>query len=545
MADRAKRRSLSQKIGRIGELIFAKWATEHGFTANKSDDDFGIDYFCQQLKPFGPRVEEITGVVFAVQARATSRPNRPGIVVERDDVETALRVNAPFCLVAVSLEAEEVWFRFLDTSLLEEWTTFLKSKKKTLTHYVEHMQTGVAAFVQGLERISRAGFRHTLEEGKAQARLEATVPQAVFEVRGGPRGFTLVSVPTLSAIFHLADARSHEDAMQILFTPQPFEASFESALKKFPVHEPLRAVAGLSTGPMVVVGEAETPVRLFVEWQGLKAEATFRERRVGDVRAYISRSGLVIQISDRREQKSTGHFHHACSSSVVQDGALDLLVSEDLPFLKLLHPGAQLNEVGRGGIAIETFNAEDLGAAVAAVENVFAALKIPLNEAYLADFNDRDFGMKVGFLEAVLDRQVDSPVIPTFTIGVPESVSLDERQWRGGTYCVPIVLNLKGRAVVVWVEGEADGYLYEGGIHGFRFNTASFLRADASSPVHANVKGIEAWIYEDWPPLPLLDRPAHSFNARREGSLPFGGRFSIVKGPTRSSTSKSEEVECE
>jgi hypothetical protein len=318
MAERAKRRSLSQKLGRTGELIFEKWATEHGFTANKSEDDFGIDFFCQQLRSLSRRIEEITGVVFAVQARATSRPARPCVVLQRDDVETALRVNAPFCLVAVSLDTEGVSFRFLDTTLLEEWTSFLKSEKKTHRHYVERMRVGAAEFARGLERVSSPGFRHMIEESKAKARLEAALPQAVLEVRGGSRGFTLVTVPMLSAIFHLADTNSHEDAMRLFFTPEPFEASFESVLKRFPVHEPLCAVAGLSTGPMVVMGEAETGVRLFVERQGQREEAFFLERRIGDVRAYIARSGLVIEISDAREDKTTGHFHHDCSSSVVQ-----------------------------------------------------------------------------------------------------------------------------------------------------------------------------------------------------------------------------------
>src|SRR4051812_27718332 len=114
-----------------------------------------------------------------------------------------------------------------------------------LTQYIEHMHTGANAFQRALGQVAQPGFQHALEEGKAQARLEAVVPQAVLEVRGGARGFTLVNVPTLSAIFHLADEDSREDAMRILFSPQPFEAGFESALKKFSVHPPLREVIGL------------------------------------------------------------------------------------------------------------------------------------------------------------------------------------------------------------------------------------------------------------------------------------------------------------
>ncbi len=533
MADRAKRRSVSQKVGRVGQQIFERWATENGLTANESEEDFGIDYFCQQLKPISRRVEEITGVLLSVQVRATSRPSRPGVVVSREDVETALRVRTPFCLVAISLDPEQIWFRFLDEALLEEWTSFLKSNKRSHTHYIQHMHSGAGAFAQALARIAQPGFQHLFEEAKAQARLAAAVPGAVLEVRGGARGFTLVSVPTLSAIFHLADARSRDDAMEILFTPQPFDEGFHAALKKFSVHESLRSAAELTCGRMMVMGPAESAVRLFVEWQGQRAEAEFLERRVGDVRAYASRSGLVIQISDRCEDTGSGQFHHHCTYSVVAAGARDLASSEDLPFLRLLHPGAQFNEVGRGGITIETFDAQMIGAAVAALERVFAALAIPLGEAYLADFNDPSFSLKVGFLDAVLDRTSAAPVIPTFIIGVPESIALDERQWRPATYRVPLVLNLKKRGVVVWVEGEAEGYLYQQAIYGFRFNTSTLVGSEASFPEHPRVNGIEAWIYEDWPPLPVGDQKPRSFSARNEGPLPFAGTFWMASEPVR------------
>jgi hypothetical protein len=113
------------------------------------------------------------------------------------------------------------------------------------------------------------------------------------------------------------------------------------------------------------------------------------------------------------------------------------------------------------------------GDAVTALEKVFGALKIPLSHARLADFTERDFGMKMGYLEAWLDRNSDTPVISAFVIGLPESVIIDEG--RRGQYRVPIVSNLADHGVVVWIEGEADNYLYEGLIHGFRFRTTSII----------------------------------------------------------------------
>jgi hypothetical protein len=529
MAERAKRRSGSQKVGQVGELIFAAWAVDNGLNPHKSTLDLGIDYFCEHLKRIKPRVEEVTGIVLVTQVRATSRKSRPRVVVDREDVETALRMREPYCLVAVSLESKEVSFRFLDAELFEEWTAFLKSKKKSYSRYIEHMQAGSVEFAQGLRAVSRPAFRQVLEERKTQARLEMLLPDATFEVRGGPQGWTLVTVPTLLSIFHLDDTKAREHAMRIFFSPQPLSVSMELALQQLTLHEPFEAIADLAMGPMIVVGEGELPARLFVEWESERTESTFQLRRIHDERAYIGRSGLVLQVSDARTNKSTGRPYHSCSSSLQSEGALDLQSSGELSLLKLLRPGARINEVGKAGIEVETFQIQHLGDAVTALEKVFDALKIPLSQARLADFTHRDFAMKIGYLEALLDRNTDTPVIPTFVIGLPESVIIDEGNWRRGKYRVPIVTNLADYGVVVWIEGEADSYIYEGVIHGFRFRTTVLLSADATQPKHPNIAGIEAWIYKDWPAVPLTGRHAQTEKVRKEGALPFGGEFSNVK----------------
>jgi hypothetical protein len=368
-----------------------------------------------------------------------------------------------------------------------------------------------------------------LEQRKTQARLETLLPDATFEVHGGAQGWTLVTVPTLLSIFHLDDTKAREHAMRIFFSPQPLSVSMESALQQLTLHEPFEAIADLAMGPMIVVGEGELPVRLFVEWQSERAESVFQLRRIQDERAYIGRSGLVLQVSDARRDEVTGRPYHSCRGSLQSEGAMDLHSSGELSFLKLLRPGARINEVGKAGIEVETFQIQHLGDAVAALEVVFSALKIPLSQVRLADFTDRHFAMKIGYLEALLDRNTDTPVIPTFVIGLPDSEIVDEGNWRRGKYRVPIVTNLGDHGVVAWIEGEADSYLYEGLIHGFRFRTAVLLSADATQSKHPNIAGIEAWIYKDWPAVPLTDRQSQTLQVRKEGALPFGGEFSNVK----------------
>src|SRR4051812_17377461 len=128
---KAKRRSVAQKIGRQGEIMFEAWATAGHFSASKLQDDFGIDYLCQQMLPAGKATEEVTGLSVSVQVRATSSTKKPRIALGREDIETALRHAGVFCLAGVHIPTKEVFFRWLDIPLLEEWVDFLKSGRET------------------------------------------------------------------------------------------------------------------------------------------------------------------------------------------------------------------------------------------------------------------------------------------------------------------------------------------------------------------------------------------------------------------------------
>jgi hypothetical protein len=530
--DRAKRRAVSQKIGRIGELIFEKWATEHGLNAHKCREDLGIDYFCERLRAVTARVEEVTGDVLLVQVRATSRPNRQCVTLARTDIVTALRAKQPFCLVAVSLETEQVWFRFLDRALFDDWTAFLRSKRKFLTHYLTHMQQDAADFAVAFTSVSRPAFRSILEGLKARSQLEIALPDAAFEVRGGPEGWTLVTVPQLTSIFHLDGKQSRAQATEIFFTPESLDASFTAALRQLPLHLPLQEIQGLALGPMVVVGEGETAVRLFVEWQSARVEADFCLRRVQDHRAYISSSGLVLEITDSRKDPRTGQHYHGLRATLQRAGSVDLDACGQLAFLKCLQPGATLNEVGKPGIEVEKFRLQSIGAAVTALERVIATLRLPLSAARLTDLTQQDAGAKLGFLDAILDEKSTAPLIPPFTIGLPNSHVVGVQNWRAGTYRVPIALNFAGRGVIVWILGEADTYIHQGVIHGFRFHSAHLERTETLSDEHANLTApIEAWIYDQWPAIPLINRRARKFKAKKNGTLPFAGEFRFGAEP--------------
>ena len=150
----AKRRAVAQKIGRQGELIFEAWATSGHFSASKLQDDFGVDYVCQQMLPAGKATEEVTGLSVFVQVRATSTEKKARIGLSREDVETAIRHSGVFCLAGVHMPTQNVFFRWLDVPLLEEWAAFLRSERETITIRLDTMSQGIDRFSKELVQAS-------------------------------------------------------------------------------------------------------------------------------------------------------------------------------------------------------------------------------------------------------------------------------------------------------------------------------------------------------------------------------------------------------
>ena len=127
-----KHRSLAQRIGEEGEALFALWATRNGLISNKSEKDYGIDFWCQRtLESETPGITIVGNTLFGVQVKATQGKSRKRVRIDRGDAEVFLNLKTPFCLCAVDLENDTVYFRFRDKKLVDEIVAFLSSEKQT------------------------------------------------------------------------------------------------------------------------------------------------------------------------------------------------------------------------------------------------------------------------------------------------------------------------------------------------------------------------------------------------------------------------------
>lgn len=285
------------------ELLFEAWANAGPFVANKQSEDYGIDYVCRELRAVGSSgtMEETTGASVSVQVRSTTSKERPRISLDREDVETALRQEGPYCIVGVSASTRTVHFRLLDLETAASWARFLQTTRASLSIRLDSMSTGMDTFVAELHRVARPAFRAKLALAITLHAIRSEIPESNLELSSGPAGeWALVRTPSLGAIFSPRTPDERESLARTLFSPEPFDDTFREALKRFTVQPSLHRVWDLTDGDVYFAGEAESQAELTVEQGDKHVASVFIVRNVADERAYIGRSGLVIRISRRR-----------------------------------------------------------------------------------------------------------------------------------------------------------------------------------------------------------------------------------------------------
>jgi hypothetical protein len=90
---------------------------------------------------------------------------------------------------------------------------------------------------------------------------------------------------------------------------------------------------------------------------------------------------------------------------------------------------------------------------VQALEQVADLLKLDLNDFFLSDFKQEEFGRSVGFLDAFLLQHITAEsFVPAFLVGSAPLSALGREPVR---VQLPIVLNLKSKGVIIWIRARA------------------------------------------------------------------------------------------
>jgi hypothetical protein len=371
--DRGKRRSLAQRIGNKGEKHFALWATDRGLSPNKVEDDYGVDYLCQVLRPVRKSSsEEAAGTVFAAQVKATNGKKRPRVTLNREDAVNLLRQANATALIAVGPEEPYVRFLFLDETFIDRLREFLTCANRSISIRLEEMNSDVAEFDQKLAYLSRPGTQHRLKIYKVQRDLAALIPGSTLSIQQFPSGgIAVVDVPWLPSALHI-EPGAREKVRKLVFE----EGKLPGGLAGISLRPALLQVHDLVDGPVLLQGGIEQDVELTAHSGDTDAKATFHARRLSDETAYTHPAGLSFIISDRRKHQN--RWVHEFQIRVF-NGERSLGEAKDLvSFLRLLRPGAEILIDDKPFISVDKFGdaASGLGAAIEALEGIANARSI-------------------------------------------------------------------------------------------------------------------------------------------------------------------------
>lgn len=524
MGARAKRRNKSQRIGRVGELIFERWATGNHLSANKQAEDYGIDYHCQELTPIGRGSEEVTGRTFLVQVRATSGDSRARITLSREDVETALRQEAPYCLIGVHMPVARVHFRFLDIELANEWAAFLAGTNHSTSLRVGKMESDPVRFLEELRRVTRPAFVSRLTHARARIAMNRDVPGADFRLNVGRAGDSaLVKLPLLGRAFDVRDEKELEKLASTVFTLGSAGGAYCEALRRFKLRPSVARVTELTDGPIVLDVGVEQSVTLVVNGPTATVRAEAKLRYAADERAYLLPCGLVLRVSDAR-RKPDGTHAHDLSFDLKSEGAAPLGSTTDLGFVKALQPGARVNEAGRDGIPVEAFGVQCLATSVDTIEQVCAKIGVPLSDIKLADLTDHAFALNLGFLESMLLKDPRPIPLDPFILQLNPHEKIKHEAWRPCRYRVPFVLSFKGRNLISWISGRGDAYLPDSKVRGFRLGPPDVAEVETAEFEVPGDGVAAAYFAKGWAPIPIDAQRLCSFR-RTAARVPVAGEF--------------------
>jgi hypothetical protein len=510
---KGKRRSKSQRIGKIGEKLFEIWATARQLTTQKVEEDVGIDFFCQIMKTIGAGVEEATGAVLAVQARSVEG-RRKRVRLSREDAENILRTEAPFCLIGVDTESHSIFYKFLDEKFVRLLHSFLMSDNRSISFKVDDLQNDSNRFLAELNQVRRPSLQHRLLMLKAELNIASVIPGGRLFIRQGTEGdFAIVSAPWLTAAFEVSSHKQSEIA-ELFFEEGKLPAS---EIEGFRMRPEIKKLFDIVDGKVLLSGELEKNGILTVKLNSESETSSVKIRHIGDEYAFISETGCVLVFSETRKVKDQ-HVHEMKLSFTKEDVG-DLSSVKARKFLKLLNAKSKLLLDNKPWIDITSWpNLSEMGSTMRAIETVFSYLGKDFKGLYLKDVIEEETMHSIAFLEALIKNEHSGRIIPGFILGpAAEALIQDsDARWHNGRYRIPVVANLLNEGVVVWIEGDCKIFVDDRFICGIRPLNIQSWDVQQHPQRFTKSKEPEAWIYKDWPSIGLI-------SSRTKETLTFSG----------------------
>lgn len=529
--DRGKRLSRSNIIGEEGELLFRRWALKHQLTANKVDQDVGIDFFCQIMAPVsGSTSVEGKGPVLGAQVKTVEDGEDARLIINRIDATDLLRQNQATCLFGIRLSDESVHFQFVDRNFTDRLVAFLDTENDQLTISYKTLAADPALFLQLLKRYTNPFEQIGLRVHLIQQRISTNIPGSRFSVVStGEETRSLVGVPWILSAFSVDEKA--RDQVRLKFLREGILDPDQEGIELHPVIGEALRETNSSAGVLSGRGAVMTKVR--VRLGDVTAVQPFEYREFGTEKNFVHGSGLRITIDRATQELSDGHHYHSVESEVFRPRRPRSLIGTAFNFFRLFRPGATI-ELQHGWEApLETFGEglTSLGDAVNAWPDICKALKLSTRHLCLGDLHDEEFSRTAWLIEALLIKNQSIGALANgFLIGPAADQPLDQLSTIAVLANVPIALNWKDTGIVVWLECEAEAYVFENLICGFHLKEQTSWRIQKTLRFDKSIYP-EVWFSRDWPALPIREGLIGISNWTHDGTAkrPFEAKIQRIE----------------
>lgn len=508
-----KIRTRSARIGAKGERIFSAWATDRGLAPNKTEEDYGIDFFCQVMRAAGRKGSEVpTGAILAVQVRATEKDNRPKIRLSKDDIGNLLEQKSASCVIAVDIRKGMLYYLFVDEETTEKFLKFLQSTNRgKLSLLISEMKTDPQEFDERLRTITKPGTQSRLNIIKAEHTLREAVPGSRIRItQQGQHGAAFVTVPLIGSAFSVQE-NSRELAREAFFDNK-MNLHITGLLPRgefFPVSE-------LVDGDLWIRGPLGLPATLSIGCGDklVIIENEFEMRCLGDEFAWVHPIGIGLVFSAVR--KIDGQHVHVHQFRIFKSNMAFDKNSTIFAFLKQFRENAKIfPDAKEMGWPIERWgdNIKTIGPILDALEAICNKLVINISNYHLHECVEEEFLRTLGFLDAFLLQNVPAEgLVQGFVLGPSAKKEINEVPTKPVSLKVPLVMNLGDLGITVWIAGKGIAYLTDDGRYcGLAIHEQIGYEIEFSNQ-HTKSKYPEMCACKHWPPMEIREERDEVFS---------------------------------
>ncbi|MFF9547371.1 hypothetical protein ACF1B4_27745 [Streptomyces albidoflavus] len=458
-----KKRSPSQRIGSLGEDRFRLFCHENFLIPNKLENDFGFDFLCQRdLAVDFSATGEVGGVFLGFSVRSTNRPDGR-IKLTRSDAECLLTADFPTGIVLIHLDetrSGHTYFRYLDSDLIVQLSTFLASTKKA-KHFTP-------ADLQPPQNFRKATARACAPGRLEQDRLEAarqlttsiTGPAEIQVRRDRNSQATLVTAVDFYAYFEQATPAQKQDLYLATFGIPALRAA---RLRELAINSQIIGGLARLPQPYVLSGfVVDDPTPTHVAGPDARADLDLL-RTANDLHhGYVHPAGFALTVSGR-VKLGNEHVHHMRAladpdSEERLEDHLDLVT-----FLDACRPDGAVT-FGPGGLTVDLPYFDGLEQCVNFAQAYLAARR--LTGWQQTDIKVKDMANLESQRSLLWLACAASGARPPLglLVGVVEEAQCVRKP---ATVEIPVICNFTGFGVVTHFTGHGAALFHEDELQGF------------------------------------------------------------------------------